>query len=100
MEHSEDPKSEPRTTARLKDDIDSGRTEDKVANFDLATSPLGTDDEAAGTPPSAERIAVAEETEADPVRYSDPQQKGGWSVYLLISVAIAAGVIVAIGLLG
>lgn len=100
MAQSDDPKSEPRTTARLKDDIDSGRTEDKVAFFDPAASPLGTDDEAAGTTPSAERIAVAEETEADPIRYSDPQQKGGWSVYLLIGIAIALGAIVAIGLFG
>jgi len=44
------------TTAQLRDDIQSGRTGDKVAGFDPAASPLGTDDEAAGTPPSPETV--------------------------------------------
>lgn len=38
------------TPAQLKEDIDSGRTHDKVAVFDPAAAPLGTDEEAAGTP--------------------------------------------------
>ena len=38
------------THAQLKADIDSGRTRDKVAVFDPAAAPLGTDEEAAGTP--------------------------------------------------
>jgi hypothetical protein len=92
--------TEPRTTARLKDDIDSGRTEDKVAEFDLAAVPLGTDDEAAGTPPSRARIALAERTEANPVRYDDDEEKGGWAVYLLVGVAIVVGAAIAVGLFG
>ena len=36
------------TVAQLRDDIDSGRTGDKIGGFDPAASPLGTDDEAAG----------------------------------------------------
>lgn len=52
------------TTAQLKDDIDSGRTGDKVAQVDIGLSPLGTDDEAAGRPPSQGRIALARHTEA------------------------------------
>ncbi len=47
------------TTSRLRDAINSGRTGDKVAFEDPAASPLGTDDEAAGTPPSAEAVAHA-----------------------------------------
>ncbi|MGX9981585.1 succinate dehydrogenase, cytochrome b556 subunit [Methylobacterium fujisawaense] len=43
----------------LKGDIDSGRTGDKTAFFDPAASPLGTDDEAAGTPDSPDRVATA-----------------------------------------
>jgi hypothetical protein len=35
----------------LKYDIDRGRGGDKVDAFDPAVAPLGTDDEAAGTPP-------------------------------------------------
>jgi hypothetical protein len=53
------PDSENPTSAMLKGDIDSGRTGDKVAVFDPGLSPLGTDDEAAGHPPSAFRVALA-----------------------------------------
>ncbi len=51
------------TTAMLKADIDSGRTGDKVEVYDPGLSQLGTDDEAAGRPPSAFRIALARQTE-------------------------------------
>jgi hypothetical protein len=37
------------TVDQLRDDIDHGRTSDKVAAPDPATAPLGTDDEAGGT---------------------------------------------------
>jgi hypothetical protein len=53
------PPSERPTSAMLKGDIDSGATGDKMPVFDPGLSPLGTDDEAAGTPPSAYRIALA-----------------------------------------
>ena len=53
------PASDRPTTAMLKGDIDSGRTGDKNPVFDPGLSPLGTDDEAAGRPPSAFRIAMA-----------------------------------------
>jgi hypothetical protein len=43
----------------LKADIDSGRTGDKNPVFDPGLSPLGTDDEAAGHPPTAFRVALA-----------------------------------------
>lgn len=52
------------TTAQLRDDIDSGRTQDKVAHSDPAAAPLGTDDEAAGAPPTAEQVSVARRHEA------------------------------------
>lgn len=51
------------TTAQLKHDIDSGRTGDKAPGFDPAASPLGTDDEAGGTPPSPEVIEHARQME-------------------------------------
>lgn len=44
------PKPGGATSAQIKDDIDSGRTGDKVRAFDPAAAPLGTDEEAAGTP--------------------------------------------------
>jgi len=43
----------------LKGDIDTGRTGDKNEVFDPGLSPLGTDDEAAGTPNSPERVKLA-----------------------------------------
>ncbi len=47
------------TAQELKGAIDSGRTGDKVAFDDPGAAPLGTDDEAAGTPDTAERVALA-----------------------------------------
>ena len=43
----------------LKGAIDSGRTGKKVEFSDLGAAPLGTDDEAAGTPDTAVRVATA-----------------------------------------
>ena len=65
------------TTDRLRDDIDSGRTGDKVAANDPAAAPLGTDDEVAGTPPSRHAVELArrhevtrpEEPEPEPQRF-------------------------------
>ena len=57
------PDSRSPTTAQLKADIDSGRTGDKIAFFDPGLSPLGTDDEAAGTPAEPSRIRLARRLE-------------------------------------
>jgi len=51
------------STEQLRRDIDSGRTGDKVDWPDQAQAPLGTDDEAAGTPPSRERVRLARRQE-------------------------------------
>ncbi|MFC4175717.1 hypothetical protein ACFOYU_27165 [Microvirga sp. GCM10011540] len=67
------PASERPTSAMLKGDIDSGRTGDKNPVFDPGLSPLGTDDEAAGTPPSARRIAIARHYEN-----LERWMRGGW----------------------
>jgi len=47
------------TAQELKGAIDNGRTGDKVAFDDPGDAPLGTDDEVAGTPDTAERVALA-----------------------------------------
>lgn len=49
--------------SQLRDDIDSGRTGDKIAASDPAAAPLGTDDEAGGTPPDPQRVAAAQAQE-------------------------------------
>jgi hypothetical protein len=51
------------TTAQLQHDIDTGRTRDKAGGFDPAAAPLGTDEEAAGDPPSPELVALARREE-------------------------------------
>ena len=51
-------------SAQLRHGITTGQSGDKVANIDPAAAPLGTDDEAAGTPPSPERIDLARHQEA------------------------------------
>lgn len=47
----------------LRGDIDAGRTGDKVAGFDPAAAPLGTDSEAAGTPPTRGEVLQARSAE-------------------------------------
>jgi len=51
-------------TNRLRDEIDRGGTGDKVAFTDPATAPLGTDDEAGGSPPARAQAAQAHDNEA------------------------------------
>lgn len=53
------PDSDSSNVLQLKGDIDSGATGDKIGVFDPGLSPLGTDDEAAGTSPTPERVAMA-----------------------------------------
>ena len=53
----------PPTSAELRDRIDRGQTGDKVPVVDPAAAPLGTDDEAAGTPPDAADVAAATRAE-------------------------------------
>ncbi|HYD31074.1 MAG TPA: hypothetical protein VEB64_09505 [Azospirillaceae bacterium] len=80
--------------ARLRADIDSGRTGDKIPAIDPAASPLGTDDEAAGqinpnlAPPHTPPTQAA--PEIPPGRgagFSVPASRG-------LMVALAAMVIV------
>ncbi|MFT0860746.1 hypothetical protein [Ancylobacter sp. G4_0304] len=58
------------TAERLRAEIDRGRAGDKVPFPDPAAAPLGTDDEAAGMPPTASEVALALAHEAggDPDR--------------------------------
>lgn len=45
--------NKPLNASQLKSAIDAGRQSDKIAGFDPAAAPLGTDEEAAGTPSPA-----------------------------------------------
>jgi hypothetical protein len=60
---SSTPNPSPPTTSQVRHAIDSGETGDKVAVSDPAAAPLGSDDEAAGRPPSAVERAKAHRDE-------------------------------------
>jgi len=98
------PASDRPTSAMLKGDIDSGRTGDKNPVFDPGLSPLGTDDEAAGTPPSAFRIALARHYE-NVTRWVGEASKTG-AVHnkhegfpsVFVSFIAAVGIVLTIGI--
>jgi len=83
---------------RLRSRIDSGDTGSKIGAVDPAAAPLGTDDEAAGTPPTlaAARLAIDEEV-GKPGRGRvpphEPTEKGvPWSlIAMLILIIVIAG---------
>ena len=62
------------TTDQLRNDIDQGRTGDKVAFPDPAVAPLGTDEEAAGTPIDPRVIAETREAELKMARPTDARR--------------------------
>lgn len=99
MTQSNSRATERSTTSQLKADIDAGRTGDKVSNADPGLSPLGTDDEAAGNPASAERIDLARRNEnrigaaaGPPVR--DTLGPRGASIGLMIGVVVVIAVVI------
>ncbi len=91
------------TTDQLRGEIDSGQAGDKIPFSDPAAAPLGTDDEAAGTPPSQEQIARARAAEVH-MRSDDggraennrtiPDRQGP-----MLSGAAVAGIIIALALI-
>lgn len=88
---AEPPYSDRPTTAMLKADIDSGATGDKVAAYDPGLSQLGTDDEAAGNPPSHERIALARKTEAATAGVRKAAQPHGLNNWIVPGFCTAIG---------
>jgi hypothetical protein len=80
------------TTDKLRFEIDSHRTGDKVAASDPAAAPLGTDEEAAGTPPDAEAVewARAHELKAPG---SSRQRGGAVGVYLALIFAVLCAIV-------
>jgi len=76
MASEHDPTKRPPNMAaeRLRNDIDAGRTGDKVPYPDPAAAPLGTDDEAAGTRPPP---AIGRDREVPEDARIPPGQKKG-----------------------
>jgi hypothetical protein len=83
------------TTEQLRDDIDSGRTGDKVAVTDPAAAPLGTDDEAAGAAPASgvvEQARMQERAQGAVASEKTKRDKGERSIVMpaIIFVLCAA----------
>jgi hypothetical protein len=90
----------PENTDRLRAEIDSGRTGEKVPAADPAAAPLGTDEEAAGTPTAPEAIAQARQQETARPHETRPRRGPGHAWIQIAFVALLAGVFIAWGLLG
>jgi hypothetical protein len=95
-------RSDTATTEQLRHDIDSGRAGDKVRFRDPAAAPLGTDEEAAGTPIDPKTIAEvrARENRRDAPRdaqRSSDGERAGVILWLLIVAGVVAGI--SVGLL-
>ncbi len=75
MSQDSHPSSKDRGAAaeRLRADIDSGKTGDKVAASDPAAAPLGTDEEAGGVTTPAEALEKARRAE---LRLGENARKG------------------------
>lgn len=89
--------------AHLHDAIDTKRTGDKVAFPDPAAVPLGTDDEAAGSPPSSAAVEQAMRTSAKTNPLARRHPVSSVTVYMTIVAAIAAVIACAawvVGLVG
>ncbi len=77
------------TVDRLRHDIDSGHTGDKVAWPDPSAAPLGTDEEAAGTPLSPVNIAHAHENEKRHTAHGLATNSNTVAVWILVGFIIA-----------
>jgi hypothetical protein len=81
------------TISLLRGKIDAGRGIDKLPRPDLATAPLGTDEEAAGAPAMHKEIAQARGTEHGFV--AQPSWSGACA--FLVVVIVLIGIILLIG---
>ena len=81
-----------RNVDQLKADIDSGKAGDKIAWPDPAMAPLGTDDEAAGTPPTPDQVRSASRQETGAGVTSAAQGgKGLGPSWWLVGITILIG---------
>jgi hypothetical protein len=79
-----------RNVDQLKADIDSGKTGDKISWPDPAMAPLGTDDEAAGTPPTPDQVRAASRQETG-AGATSADGKGLGPSWWLIAITILIG---------
>jgi len=86
------------TTEQLRHDIDQGLTGDKVRAQDPAAAPLGTDEEAAGTPIDPKLLAIVRRRERASHQRTDPQRAADefdWpavTIWVVTVLGLALGV--------
>jgi hypothetical protein len=80
------------TTEQLRADIDSGRTGDKVPGLDPAAAPLGTDEEAAGTPVRGGAVTAARINERSRELHQPQVGRGLGSTWILIAFVLLLAV--------
>lgn len=80
-----------RSVDRLRVALDSGKGGDKVRFPDPAAAPLGSDDEAAGTPAGPDRVALAAATELSGPSHDHPRGGLGaaWVIVALVVLCVA-----------
>jgi hypothetical protein len=81
------------TSDRLRHEIETGQTGDKIDYPDPAAAPLGTDDEASGHPITQGQAASARRHEVG--RLPPPEPAAGIGLYLLIALlpVLLAGIV-------
>lgn len=82
----------PDNTSRLRHEIDSGKTGDKVDFVDPAAAPLGTDEEAGGTTPSQEDARDSAPVPSRPMHGMGLDQAGVLG-YSLVAGAVCVAII-------
>jgi hypothetical protein len=80
------------TVSQLREDIDSGRTGDKIDWSDPTAAPLGTDDEAGGRLPAGAVAAARRQENAAPVTSTDDRDRphAAWVQVAIVVVLVAA----------
>ena len=89
------------TTAQLKGDIDSGRTADKTPHMDVGAAPLGTCEEAGGTPPTPQEVRLARQNERAPSEKAAKgyvHQRQPWVLPAYAGFIVLAAVALGVGL--
>jgi hypothetical protein len=78
------------TVSQLQHDIQRGRTASKVNVHDPAAAPLGTDEEAAGTPLRPAEVEVARRQENYETQETDPDRSNKYSTWSGVMMWIGA----------
>ena len=85
--------SDPPTVDRLRLEISSGATGEQVSFPDRAAAPLGTDDEAAGTPASREARHLEASARPLPIEQA-PKSLGPSAFYFGVVALLALAIVV------